>query len=275
MSVFISDAMSLGVYPDPIGANANSPRIGIENITNQSNIFESPTQLDSNPSWLTSTPSTSERWKTSPADYHFWYSSPSDAIVDFVGIAAHRGLIGRQIRILYTTTTGGGVIYGPVQITDSSPIFINFEEIEPVSIIVVFESTEDFSFEVGNIYVGKSVFLPRNIYVGHTPITFGRNVSRLIENSDNGNYLGNVRTKVSLGSSVNMSNIDQDYYRDEIFKQFQIPAEVRPFFWAWRPNDRPLETGFCWTNGDVRAVNDSPNGDMALSFSMTGFSSNE
>ena len=275
MSVFISDAMSVGVYPDPIGANVNSPRIGIENLTSQSNIFDSPTQLDSNPAWLTSTPSTAERWKTSSASYHIWVASLDDVKVDYIGIAAHRGLIGRQIRIVYVDDAGVGVIYGPFQITDSSPIFVNFEEIEPATIVVVFESVDDFSFEVGNIYVGKSVFLPRNIYVGHTPITFGRNASRLIENSDNGNYLGNVRTKVSLGSSVNMSNIDQDYYRSELFKQFHIPAEVRPFFWAWRPNDRPLEAGFCWTNGDVRVVNDSPNGDMALSFSMTGFSSNE
>ena len=274
MSVFISDDMSVGFYPDPIGANANSPRIGIENITNQSNIFDSFTQLSSYPAWLTSTPSTAERWKTSPANYHAWVANTEDSRVDYVGIAAHRGLIGRQVRIVYTDVSGINTIYGPVQIIDSSPIFINFEEIEPDRVVVVFESDSDFALEVGNIYVGKSVFLPRNIFVGHTPITLGRRVSKLIENSDNGNYLGNIRTKVTLASSVSMSNIDQNYYRDELFNQFHIPAEVRPFFWAWRPSDRPLETGFCWTNGDVSPANELPNGYMSFSFNMTGFSSN-
>lgn len=274
MSVFISDAMLLGSEEVAIGSNPNSPRIGIENITSQSNIYDAPTQLPTNPAWLTSTPSTAERWKTSTANYHFWSASIEDKKVDYIGIAAHRGLIGRQIRILYQDSGGGGLIYGPFQIIDSSEIFVNFEEIEPTLIIVVFESDEDFSFEVGNIYVGKSVFLPRNIYVGHTPIRLGRRAARLIEQSDNGNFVGQVRTKVSLASSVSMDNIPPDYYRDSLLNQFCIPAETRPFFWAWRPSGYPMESGFCWTNDDVGVQNSVANGYMSMNFSMTGLSLN-
>ena len=100
MSIYISDDLILTDTGGGDVAQFNSPRIGIQNISNKSNIYTAANTLASNPSWLTSIESTAERWKTTPADFHVW-GMASDGVVevDYVGIAAHRGLIGRQIEI--------------------------------------------------------------------------------------------------------------------------------------------------------------------------------
>jgi hypothetical protein len=274
MPVFISDDMLLTEVQDSITSNANSPRIGIQNLSNQSNIYSSAGELSSNPAWLTSVPSTADRWKNAPNLIHVWTMDATGFSVDYVGIAAHRGLIGRQIQVQAVINGTLTTILESRIVISSDPIFILFDEIEPTNFYVIISSDSAFDIEVGIINVGKSVFLPRNIYVGHTPLKYGRATKKLNATSDSGSYLGNRINKVSRASSVSMDNVPPLFYRDYLYLQFHIPSETRPFFWAWRPSTYPEEAGFCWINGDVNIQNSNPNGYMNMSFDITGYVNN-
>ena len=115
-------------------------------------------------------------------------------------------------------------------IVNTDPIFVLFDVITPTLVYIQLQSDTDFNFEVGIINVGKSVFLPRNIYVGHTPITYGRRTTKQIATSDSGSYLGQRLTKISKSSSVTMDNIRPLFYRDYLFRFFHLPSETKPFF---------------------------------------------
>jgi hypothetical protein len=275
MPVYISDALytSFSGSSTP-SLNPDSPRIGIQNITSISNINSSVGELPTNPSWLTSTPSTAERWKQESRTFHFWSADTNEEIIDYVGIAAHRGLVGRSIEISVDFGAGNVTVYGPVIVTDSSPILALFEPAAASGVTIFISSIESFELEIGIINVGLTVALPRNIYVDHTPITMGRRPSKLISNSDNGQFLGQIATKNTLHSSVSMANIQPDYFRSEIFPKFIVPAETLPFFWAWRPKSYPLEYGLCWTQDGVNVTNSLANGFMQMDFTMTGYNSN-
>ena len=215
----------------------NSPRIGIQNVTNEGNIQRSSTELTTNPAWLTSVPSSADRWKTSSNTIHQWSAFLDGAEIDFIGIAAMRGVVGAQLRAWYIPVGGGtpvDIIPSQIVINNNS-IFINFTKVSVASVFVEIRSTSPISIEIGVIKLGVSVALPRNIYVGHTPITYGRNTKKLISNSDNGQYLGQVSLKTSLMSAVDMDNIPPDYWRDILYPLFVIPADTQAFFWAWRP----------------------------------------
>jgi len=274
MPIFITDFMLLTDEVEGITSNPNSPRIGIQNSAGRGTIFASPTELPSNPAWLTSTSSTAERFKTSPSTYNLWVANVNGAICDYVGIAATKVTAGSQVDVKIVRDGVLISVYGPAIVLDESPIFIMFEAGEVETVAITYTKTEPFSIEIGIVNVGKTVFLPRNIYVGHTPIKYGRQPSTLVSMSDNMNFLGHVNTGTTLSSSVSMSNIPPDFYRKYIYTSFQIPAETNPFFWAWRPQSYPKEVGFCWLSGRFDVSNESPNGFMSIGFSMAGYTSN-
>lgn len=276
--VISSDLLVAPIAEAEIGINANNPRIGIQNISSQETISDSLSQLSSNPAWLTGTPNTYERWKTVDAGAHVWQSDVDAVPVDYIGIAAHKGLIGKSVRVIIQEQVGiNQTVAGPFSITSNDPVMVLFEEKHPISIVLVIQdpSFENFSIEIGNIYVGKTVTLPRRIYVNHTPITYGRNAVVSQVATSNGNLLDPVLRSVSLESSVSMDNIPPDYYRSKIHTQFALIAESgTPFFWAWRPQKYPNETGFCqMTSGSFSMSNSRPNGFCQMGFSMKGFSS--
>ena len=275
MPIYITDFLLLG-GEDAAGyeSTPNSPRIGIQNSASRATIFASPSELPTNPAWLTSTPSTAERWKTSSDNYHLWVANVNDAVCDYIGIAAMKGTFGSQIDVKVVIDGVLTQVYGPAIIIDESPIFIMFEPGEVGAVAITFTSDTAFSLEVGNIHVGKSVFLPRNIYVGHTPINYGRQPQTEFSISDNSNFLGQVNTGVTLRSSVDMKNIPPAFYRELLYPKFHIPSETSPFFWAWRPQSYPNEVGFCWLTSPMSVANDMSNGYMSINFAMMGFLNN-
>lgn len=273
MPIFITDFMLLTETEVGITANPDSPRIGIQNSASRATIFDGPTQLSTNPAWLTSTSSTAERFKTSSATYHLWVANLNGAICDYVGIAATKGTIGSQIDVKVVLDGVLTQVYGPAIVVDDVPLFILFEAGEVGAVAITYTKATAFQIEIGNINVGKSVFLPRNIYVGHTPITYGRQPSTLVSMSDNQNFLGQVNTGVTVASSVSMNNIPADFFREYLYQGFQMPSETLPFFWAWRPQSYPNEVGFCWLTSPFSVSNQLSNGFMNIGFSMMGFTS--
>lgn len=275
MPIYLSDIAYIYDAPNPYSSyiGPNSPRIGIENKANKGNVFTLGAGTASNPGWLATVPSTDERWMTGEDITHsfFYYTGGQNVAVDYVGFCAHEGLIGRQFLINIIKDSVIVKSIAPQMILDGSPYFTVFDELECDAVLVQFASSDPFSFSIGNISIGKSVALPRNIYVGHQPLPYSRKISTQFMVSDNGSYLGQQVTKRLQTSSVSMDNIPPDYYRDIIYPNFQRPAESRPFYWAWRPSKYPQEVGYCWIpSGNVSISNQRSNGFMSMSFDIMG-----
>jgi hypothetical protein len=123
--------------------------------------------------------------------------------------------------------------------------------------------------EIGVMYLGEILRLPRRIYVGHTPLTYGRDSKVTNSFSEDGQFLGRVVQSRMYQSAVSMQNITPAVYRDEIDPFFH-EAVASPFFIAWRPSQYPTETGYVWLKGDASMNNQRPNGMVSVDFSFQG-----
>lgn len=276
MPIYITELGLLGSQETPYSEyiGPNSPRIGIENFASKTTVSSSAGTLAANPAWLATLPSTDEKWVSESAPSHtFRYTSNiGEQAVDYIGFAAHSGLIGRQYIVSFLSSGGSSIeSIGPIMITDLSPVFLTFDSVDCYGVEIIFSSIEAFDISIGHIGIGKSIALPRNIYVGHQPMPYSTSVSSRFATSDNGAFLGQEITKLLLSSSVSMSNVPPDYYRDIIYPEFSIPARSLPFYWKWRPRKYPKEVGFCWVpDGSVSVSNEKSNGFMQISFNMRG-----
>jgi hypothetical protein len=119
------------------------------------------------------------------------------------------------------------------------------------------------------IYLGKMLVLQRRIYVGHTPITMGRDTTFTTNRSESGHFLGRTIRRESRQSAVDLRNITPEWYRS-YFDDFAEASRTRPFFWAWRPAQYPLEVGYVWTTDDIVPKNQRSNGMMQVGFKVQG-----
>lgn len=124
--------------------------------------------------------------------------------------------------------------------------------------------------QVAVIYVGRLMQMQRNIYVGHTPIRYGRDVLEVNGMSESGAFLGRIIRQTSYSSDIKMKNITPSWYR-EVFEPFVAACIARPFFYAWRLNDYADEIGYCWFyKGAPIPDNTGPQGMMSVSFKVGG-----
>lgn len=117
---------------------------------------------------------------------------------------------------------------------------------------------------------GQILVAQRRIYVGHTPINYGREIQVSTGRSENGEFLGRVVRRRLFRSSFELSNLKPAWYRDN-FEPFVDEAnEGKPFLFAWRPNSYPDEIGFVWAMSDIRPSNQRANGMMQVSVDIQG-----
>ena len=119
------------------------------------------------------------------------------------------------------------------------------------------------------LYAGLSTTLERGIYVGHTPISYGRDRSTINGVSENGQYLGEVVIRENFSTSVSLNNLTASWYRNTLDPYFALKPR-RPCFWVWYPDSYPSEVGYCWVEGNPRPVNQRNNGMMQISWNFRG-----
>jgi hypothetical protein len=111
--------------------------------------------------------------------------------------------------------------------------------------------------------------MERSIYVGHTPITYGRDRKAINGVSENGQYLGEIVVSSSVSTSVSLNNLSPEWYR-EFLDPFFAASPRTPAFWAWKPSKYPAEVGFVWVEGNPRPENALSNGMMSMSWQFKG-----
>lgn len=282
MSVVISSSLVLsGAVSGAVSDfNGNNPIIGYQNLVTTSNITTTTADED-HPAVNLANPASHLYWRGilgSPAAANEFITVILNAEddVDYVGIARHNFGSGVIIASVERQATGPGdswvEIVGETILGDDSPVIFRFVPQSLYAVRVKLQPSQASSPvapEAGVVYVGKLLILQRRIYVGHTPINYGRSTNVVTGKSESGNFLGRIILGESRSSEVKMQNLTPGWYRTYL-DPFVVSAQQNPFFFAWRPLDYPLECGYAWLTDDPQPSNQLGNGMMQISFNMTG-----
>jgi hypothetical protein len=272
MSVVISGSLVLG--GETIGGGvitANNPVIGYRTLVNASNV-SATTQAAGFPASNLANPSTNLRWQgqASGADQFVTLALNTNEQVDYLGIARHN-LASAQIPVSIEALNASSVwvpLAGPVILPNDGPVLFRFTP-QGITSIRVRMQPGNAAPTAAVIYAGKLLVLMRRIYVGHTPINFGRRAKVTNARSESGNFLGRIVLSEMTETSVQLQDLTPGWFRSEI-DPFVKASKEQPFFFAWRPGDYPFEVGYCWMTNDPRPSNQRANGMMQMSFEMAG-----
>jgi hypothetical protein len=167
----------------------------------------------------------------------------------------------------YFDDTGADVYDAIVYDDSAADTYETYGNYDAVRIKITPHSTKP---QIGVLYVGKIMQLERGIYVGHTPITYGRDVAEVNGLAESGDFLGRIIRQTTYSSAIKMSHITPVWYRNN-FDPFVLACKTKPFFYAWRLNDYANEVGFCWFSKSVPVPeNTGPRGLMSVNFSVGG-----
>jgi hypothetical protein len=260
--------------------SANNPVIGYDNRVTVANI-SATSEAAGFPASNMANNSTFLRWAAedgSPLGTEVISVAVATAdLLNYVGIARHN-LGSQQYSILIEGNTDADAspetwveLVQEFIPADDSPIIARFDDTALAAIRITLtpglDTLEPPTISV--LYVGALLVLERRLYVGHTPITYGRSSRIVSGRSEVGNFLGRITLSESLSTQVALQNLTPAWYRT-YFHPFVLAAQESPFFFAWRPEDYPTEVGFAWLNAEPVPKNQRPNGMMQVSFDMTG-----
>ena len=260
MAVVISNNM---VLTTPI-QSGNAGVIGYQNILNVNNVTAT-SSLATNPITNVANPATAYTWEATSASTQTITINTAGQEVDYIGIARHNlNQIGLTVSVKYNGIT----IVPATSISDVQALLFlqNIAIPDTVEIII---SGATVAPQIGVIYIGKSLRLERNIYVGHTPITYGRNRTSINGLSENGQYLGEIVVREMNMSQVSLQNLTPIWYRTMLDPFFKLKPRP-PCFWAWRPETYPDEVGFAWIDGNPTMSNQKSNGMVSANWNFKG-----
>ena len=207
-----------------------------------------------------------ERYRPSSGALTVKFQMGSAANVDFIGIAAHN--FKDETLLISTAATIGGALTDVESISpvDNKAIMIEFDTRNIQEIAITGTLIADS--ELGIIYAGEALRMPRNIYGGHSPIVLSDKTDYQSTTSETGQFLGRTITSEGGGSSFEWSLLDP-YWMRNTFDLFIQSAKRYPFFIKWRPDLFSDEAAFGFSTGDIKPSNSGGGLDkMSVSFSM-------
>jgi hypothetical protein len=267
----LSDSLSGGGI-----INGDNPIIGWHNRAVPANIA-ADTEADGFPASNMGNPSTNLRWvgaDVSPQlDEHVTIQVNSVDDLDYIAIARHNlgsGQIPVSVEYLDPDASPENweELIAPVLLADDGPTLFRFPPQALVSIRLRLQPGAELP-TIATIYTGKLLVLQRRIYVGHTPMPFGRTTKITNARSESGNFLGRIVLNQMTGTSVSLKNLTPSWYRT-FMEPFLRQAQERPFFFAWRPQSYPHEVGYAWLTNDPQPTNQLANGMMSVDLQMNG-----
>jgi hypothetical protein len=278
MAVVIGSGVVLSGLVVSDQPNGNNPLIGYHNLVTASNLTASSEDPD-HPAANLATPATHLYWRgdgfASPTDHEFLTVVTDTAeLIDYVGIARHNfGSSFFPVSVEVQAVDGGAwtTVVAEVLLPNDGPVLLRFtpQAAYAVRVRLSPSSVSTDPPEAAVLYVGTLLVLQRRIYVGHTPLPYGR-VARITNaRSESGAFLGRIVLSQMRQSSVNLQNLQPDWYR-EYLDPFVEASKDTPFFFAWRPLDYPFEVGYAWITNEPVPSNQRSNGMMQIQFQMSG-----
>lgn len=252
---------------------SNNPVIGIDNLVTVDNVT-AETEAAGYPITNVANPITSPgaRWRANDTTEQA-VSVVVNTVeeIDYIAVARHN-FGSAQIPVTVEGSTDGGMgwseLVAETLLADDAPAIFRFDPQALTNIRLVLGEGDEAA-EIAVLYTGKLLILQRRVYVGHTPITYGRSTTIVNGKSEGGDFLGRIVTSEQRSTSVDLKNITPAWYRQSM-DPFIEASKDTPFFFAWRPGDYPNEVGFCWMTNEPQPQNARPNGMMNIQMQMTG-----
>jgi hypothetical protein len=271
--IVISSSLVLPTAVAGDAPNDNNPVVGWRNLATVANL-SADTETLAAPAANLANPSTYLRWLAADtSEQHITVAHNTVDEIDYVGIAGHN-FGSAQIPVSIQGDDGGGFteLVAPIMLPDDAPAIFRFVPTSLEAVRVRLQSG-DAPPSAAVVYVGRLLVLQRRIYVGHKPMPFAERVEHSIGRSDRGQYLGSIVLSAWTEGQLAQANVTPEFYRASVEPWRRQGIRLRrPFFFAWRPGDYPLETAYCWPSGDMDVSNQLPNGMMQLSLAMQGIS---
>jgi len=203
------------------------------------------------------TPTTFDRWTDVAGDMIASFQLSTPTFINSIGIAAHN-LAGKNTRFTIQTAEtidGARIDHASIIPINNEPILITFKptlaaEIRIEGLLI----GSAIPREIGVVYAGNTLQMPRNIYGGHSPITLSQKTEYQSVKSESGQILGKTIIRKGLETAFSWQFLDDRFYRDE-FQSFVESARTTPFFIKWRPDFYSEEVAYGETNQDIQPSN--------------------
>lgn len=260
----------------PSDSPAGCPLIGWHNLVTAANVA-STTAATGYPITNVANPATHLKWiggVNTGDEYITFTLGDTSTSVSYVGVAGHNwGTLGIPVSVEVSTDSplAYSEVVAPQVLPDNLPIIFRISTIAVTRIRIKLAVTDTSAApEAAVIYVGTLLVLERSINLNkHVPITYGRRTNIVNGMSESGNFLGRIVTGEYRVSKAEFEWFTSAFYRASI-DTFLAAAQQVPFFWAWSPDEYPLETGYCWLTNDAEPEVDPVTRRVALTLEMRG-----
>ena len=247
--------------------------IGYDDVVTYDNISADSEQA-TYPVTNLSNPATNVLWKSdSAAEQYVTIDLTTPRPCDYIGIVGHNfGTASCDVEVEAQTASGGAWSTVVAEFTPDTDrlIFRTFASASYYGIRLKLTPGGSVTPQAAVIYAGQIMLMQRGIYVGHTPIVYGRDVDVKSGFSESGAFLGRIVGATTYRTGVAIKNITPGWYRST-FEPFLLDCIDKPFFYAWRIDDYSDEVGFCWFRGGIPVPqNSGPRGLMSVSFDIAG-----
>lgn len=196
-----------------------------------------------------------------PDTYEFWTPTALPATwqlefnatrsFDYVGIAAHNLFTcGCQVKVEYQLGAGAWTTF----VTDTAP-----GDNSPMMFLgsAVSASRVRLTITGGSLmpsiavfYVGIALAMEKGVSGGYKPINMSRDTVLQNSLSRGGQFLGQDYRRNGVSGSASFKKLTAAWVRAN-FDAFSKAARKYPYFFAWNPEQFPLEVGYVWTEDDI------------------------
>jgi hypothetical protein len=269
MSLVISSAVVLAEAADDL--SLNHPVIGWHNVVTSSTIVATEEDPDYPASNLAN-PATHLEWR-SDNDGNQYLTITTNEVdpIDYLAVAGHNF----STEEIPTSVEGfiDGVwteIVEQVMLPDDGPVIYRFDAQSLSQIRLKMVVISDLHLpRAAVVYVGKLLVIERKIYVGHTPMPDGIKSSVVNGRSESGKFLGRIELGEWRETTIPLSLVSPDWFRTYM-RPFLREGKNLPFFFAWRPEDYPFETGYGWLVEDPAPAPVGPSNLIAFDMKVSG-----
>ena len=172
--------------------------------------------------------------------------------LDYVGIAAHTiGSNGCSAKIETSSDGSTWTLFAAeVSPGDDAPILYLDDSRANVRYIKLTLAGVGDPPKVGVIYAGEVLAMQYGVSAGYSPLPRSRQTELRQTLSRGGQLLGQAFRKLGVKSQARFRFLDVDWYLTN-FEPFVKSARRYPFFFAWNPQDFPLQVGYAWATKDI------------------------
>lgn len=266
--IVISSSLVLAEVQD---YSPDNPVIGYDNCALAENLSADSADVNY-PVTNLANPSTALDWRSASTalQYLTLLTGRVDAL-DYIAVARHNfASAGIAVTPQGRDTADGEWIdlTQEVLLADDSPVLFRFEPQGLYQIRLRLKAGTSAP-RAAVLYAGLLLVMERGIWVGHTALKYARRTEVVNGRAESGDFVGRVVIGEYRESLAKFMLLSPSFYREKM-DPFLAQAQENPFFFAWRPQSYPRESGFAVLINDPAPLPTDPSHLLEIEFAMRG-----